>query len=129
MPEFLHGDLTERIIGAAMEVHRTLGAGFVEKIYEKALAVELGLLGIPYQRQLEVPVYYKEENVGDHRLDLLVDGKIVVELKSVSHILETHLAYTRSYMVATGMQIGLLINFGKPKLDIRRVEVGTGGVG
>jgi GxxExxY protein len=126
MTEFLHGELTQAIIGAAMEVHRTLGAGYVEKIYEKALAHELLLQGIPFQRQLEVPVFYKGVNVGDHRLDLLVDGKVVVELKSVTHIVENHVAYTRSYLAATGLRVGLLLNFGTTSLEKKRIEVGVG---
>ncbi|HLO04027.1 MAG TPA: GxxExxY protein [Symbiobacteriaceae bacterium] len=121
MPEFLHGDVTEAVIGAAMEVHRALGAGFVEKIYEKALALELKLQGVRFQRQVKVPVYYKGMEAGVHVLDLLVEGKVVVELKAVAAIVDVHLAFTRSYMTATGLQVGLLLNFGKAKLEVRRV--------
>jgi GxxExxY protein len=120
-----HDDLTEKIIGAAIEVHRLLGPGLLESIYEEALAVELGLRGIPVQRQVEIDVIYKGHVIKGQRVDLLVAKEVVVEAKSVSKLPEVALAQVLSYLKATGLKRGLLLNFGAPRLvdGIKRVSL------
>lgn len=103
--------LAHEVIGAAIEVHRVLGPGYLESVYENALAVELKLRGIPFQPQVPVGVVYKEHPVGDGRIDLLVDGKLVVELKTVDALAPIHQAQVISYLKATGLRLGLLMNF------------------
>ena len=115
--------LTGAIIGAAIEVHRELGPGFLESIYENALAVELRYRGIPFVQQLEVPIYYREAEVGRHRLDLIVFGRIVVELKTVKEIAPIHFVVVRSYLKALNREHGLLLNFASEKLEVRRATV------
>ncbi len=117
----VHGDVTGAIIGAAIEVHRELGPGFIESIYEAALAVELRVRGIPFQRQLSVPVLYRAVEVGMHRLDLYVSDLIVVELKAVERIEDVHFAVVRSYLRALRREHGLILNFAKTALEVRRV--------
>jgi len=116
-----HADLTGAIIGAAMVVHRELGPGFLETAYENALVIELRAKDISFEQQLSVPVLYRGAEVAKHRLDLLVDRKIVVELKALRHLETTHLAIVRSYLRATRQRHGLLLNFGNEDLEIRRV--------
>ena len=115
--------LSGLVIGAALEVHRSLGPGFLESVYEEALCVELGLREIAFQRQVPVAVEYKGHAVGEGRLDLLVAGRLVVELKAVESILPVHQAQVISYLKATGHQLGLLINFTVPvlKTGIKRI--------
>jgi GxxExxY protein len=116
-----HEQLTGVIIGAAIEVHRELGPGFLEVIYEHALQVELRRLRLSFKSQLDVPIFYRGVQVGLHRLDLLVDDLIVIELKSVKAIEDVHFAIVRSYLHAVDRNDGLILNFAKPKLEIRRV--------
>jgi GxxExxY protein len=115
--------LAYAVNGAALEVHRRLGPGFLESVYEEALGVELELRGIPSQRQVPITVMYKGRPVGDSRLDLLIDGKLVVELKAVDSLLPIHHAQVISYLRATGLPLALLINFNglMLKSGIRRV--------
>jgi GxxExxY protein len=108
--------LAQRVIGAALEVHRTLGPGYVESMYEEALCIELTRRDVPFARQPLVEVSYKGNPIGDLRLDLLVDGELVVELKAVEMLLPVHSAQVISYLKATGHQLGLLINFNVPWL-------------
>jgi GxxExxY protein len=115
------GELTGRIIGAAIEVHRELGPGYIESVYEKALRIELGQRGIDYSAQLHVPVVYKGVEIHRHRLDLFVANEVVVELKVVRELSAEHFAVVRSYIRATGHQHGLLLNFAKPTLEVKRV--------
>ncbi|MES2645110.1 MAG: GxxExxY protein [Myxococcota bacterium] len=115
------GELTGLVIGAAIEVHRALGPGFLESVYERALALELEARGIAFVRQVEVPVHYRGVEVGLHRLDLFVAGELVVELKAVRELVPDHFAIVRSYLRAVGQEHGLLLNFGKVKLDVKRV--------
>jgi GxxExxY protein len=114
---------TSAIVAAAVEVHRHLGPGFLESVYENALCVELGLRGVSFQRQLPVAVTYKTHSVGDGRIDLLVAGQIVVELKAVESLDVVHVIQVRSYLKATGRSLGILINFNVPVLlrGVRRV--------
>jgi GxxExxY protein len=114
-------DITGRIIGAAIEVHKELGPGFLESVYESALIVELRHQGIPFVRQMSIPIVYRGVEVGLHRLDLLVDDQIVVELKAIRDLLPEHFAVVRSYLRAAGREHGLLLNFSKPTLEIKRV--------
>lgn len=116
-----HEELTGAIIGAAIAVHRELGPGFVETVYDNALAVELRARGVPHARQLHVPVMYRGVQVGLHRLDLLVDETIVVELKAMKEIADAHFAVVRSYLRASGCTHGLILNFAKPTLEVKRV--------
>lgn len=103
--------LVHLIIDAAMEVHRTLGPGYMESIYEEALAIELKMRGISFERQKQIAVNYKGHNLGEGRLDLLVGNKIIVELKTVETLAPVHKAQLLSYLKTTGHRIGLLINF------------------
>ena len=112
--------ITEQVIAAAIRVHRSLGPGFLESIYEEALAVEFALSGIQFVRQYPVPLFYRDHQIGEHRLDFLVEGKIVVELKAVSRLEDIHFAIGRSYLKATSLQDGLLFNFATTPLAIKR---------
>jgi GxxExxY protein len=117
-------ELTEEVIGAAIEVHRELGSGLLEGIYEDALCIELDLRGIPYKRQVDVNVCYKKQLVRSQRIDLLIRGELVVELKSVTLLPEAATAQVLSYLKATGLKRALLINFGKPRLvdGVKRIS-------
>jgi GxxExxY protein len=103
--------LAHKVIGAAIEVHRELGPGYHESIYEEAMAVELELRGIPFKRQLAMPVLYKGHPVGEGRMDMLVGDDLVVEYKTVESLLPVHLAQVLSYLKAARRRLGLLINF------------------
>ena len=112
-----------RVVRCAVEVHRLLGPGFLESVYERALCVELGLQGVPFQRQVPVTLDYKGHLVGESRVDLLVAGRLVVELKAVDALAPIHGVQIRSYLKATKCVLGLLINFNVPVLlrGVRRV--------
>jgi len=117
--------LTEKIIGAAIEVHRHLGAGLLESIYEEALCIEFDLRGIQYARQVEVDVIYKDHILKGQRLDLLVENEVVVELKAVTHPnMDLIMAQVLSYLYAAKLQRGLIINFNVPRLvdGVKRVS-------
>ena len=121
--EYPEKELTEKIIGAAIEVHKYWGPGLIESVYEKSLARELELQGIEYKRQVDLKLQYKGTEVGDGlRLDLIVEGKVIVELKVVKDFDPIHEAQLLTYMKITGCKVGLLINFNKPTLreGIRR---------
>ena len=118
-----HEELTEKIIGAAIEVHRCLGPGFLESIYEKALIIEIRKRGLKVDSQLEVTIHYEGQEVGCHRLDLLVEQLIVVELKTIRNIEDIHFSIARSYLKALGLKHGLILNFAKTTLEIKRVIV------
>jgi GxxExxY protein len=114
-------ELSNQVIGAAIQVHRELGPGFMEGIYEKALKLEFTEHELRFESQKEIRIEYLGVEVGLHRLDLLVEGTIVLELKAVKELADIHFAQLRSYLKATGLKTGLLLNFGKPTLEIRRV--------
>ena len=120
-----HEELTSKIISAGIEVHRALGPGFLESIYENALVVELRRGGLKVQQQVEVSVRYTGVEVGKHCLDLLVDDTIIVELKAIKAIDDVHYAIAKSYIKATGRQHALLLNFAKVKLEIKRIGLST----
>ena len=113
--------LTERIIGAALRVHRELGPGFLKSIYEEALGVELRLIGLQFERQKPVPVFYRGHAIGEHRLDLLIESQLIVELKAVGSLENIHFAIVRSYLKALGLTDALLINFAATRLVVKRV--------
>jgi len=120
-----HEELTGLIIGAAIKVHRTLGPGFLESIYENALAIELRQQDIPFSRQLSVPVLYRGAEVGLHRLDMFVDNLIVVELKTSKRLADIDFIVVRSYLRAVNREHGLLLNFATPTLEAKRVLAGS----
>ena len=122
-PEAGIDQLAHQVIGAAIEVHKALGPGFLESVYEEALCIELGLRQLPFERQKIMTVAYKGYAVGEGRLDLLVDERLVIELKAVETILPIHTAQVLSYLKATGNHIGLLINFNVPvlKQGVKRI--------
>ena len=115
------------VIGAAIEVHRHLGPGFLESVYEEALSVELGLRGIRFERQKPLSVHYKGRSVGDSRVDLWVDDRLIVELKALDRILPIHHAQLISYLKAGALPLGLIINFNEKLLKngIRRIVMST----
>jgi len=116
-----HEDLTDKIIGCAIEVHKKLGPGFLESIYENAFIIELQRKGLPFERQKEVAIQYDGVEVGKHRLDLTVADTIVVELKAIRNIEDIHFVIVRSYLKALGKEHGLLINFSRKVLEVKRV--------
>ena len=120
-------DLANAVIGAAIEVHRILGPGYLESVYEEALAVELGLRGLSFERQRPMGVEYKGHTVGQGRLDLLVGGKLIVELKAVDALAPIHTAQVMSYLKTLRFPLGLLINFNVPLLKhgIKRVVLSS----
>jgi GxxExxY protein len=116
-----HETLTKKIIGCAIEVHKRLGPGFLESIYENAFIIELQKQNLKVERQREVVIKYDSVEVGRHRLDIIVNDTIVVELKAVKNIEDVHFAIVKSYLKALGKEHGLLINFSKPVLEVKRV--------
>lgn len=118
----LHKEITEKIIGCAMQVHRTLGNGFQEVIYQRALAIEMQLAGLRFEREKEMDIIYRDEKIGIRRVDFFVDGYIMVELKALTKLEEVHLAQAMNYCEAYNMEIGLLINFGAKSLEFKRVH-------
>lgn len=113
--------LSGQIIEASIDVHRDLGPGFLESIYHRAMEIALRHRGILYESEKEVPIAFEGEDVGCHRLDLLVGGEIVVELKAVKAFEDIHFAQLTSYLKATRLHVGLLINFNSPTLAVKRV--------
>lgn len=113
--------ITERIIGCSFAVANALGHGFLEKVYQNALAYELQCCGLTVEIQKTLPVYYRGVIVGDYVADLLVEGLVLVELKAIKEFDDVHLAQCLNYLKATGLQLCLLINFGTPKIRIRRI--------
>ncbi len=114
-------ELSKKIIGAAIEVHRQLGPGFLEYIYEEALKIEFSEHNLNYDSQKEIKIKYLGAEIGMHRLDLLVENRIIVELKTVKELADIHFAQLRSYLKATGLKTGLLFNFSRPTLEIKRI--------
>ena len=116
------GDLTSRIIESAIEVHRTLGPGFLEALYEEALCIELKQRRISFERQKTIQIMYRGISIGEHRLDLFVAGKVVVELKAIQALDPIHFSIVRSYLKALDVQVGILLNFATMPLTIKRVR-------
>ncbi len=113
--------LTENIIAASIAVHKTLGPGFLESVYENALSLEFEIRDIPYKRQWEISIFYNGNEVGKHRLDMFVFNKFVVELKAIKEVTNEHFAIVRSYLKAVKQRHGMILNFAKPILEIKRV--------
>jgi len=113
--------LTHKIIGCAMQVHRTLGNGFQEVIYQRCLAIELAHQGVVYEREKEMPIFYRDEKVGTRRVDFLIDNKVMVELKAIEKLEDVHKAQAINYCEAYGIGDGLLLNFGSKSLEYKRV--------
>jgi GxxExxY protein len=117
----LHSDITEKIIKAFYKVNNTLGFGFLEKVYENAMVVELRKLGCEVLQQKNIKVYYETEVVGDYYADLLVDDSVIVELKAADNLCEEHEAQLINYLKATQIEVGLLMNFGKKAEFVRKI--------
>lgn len=113
--------LTKIIIGAAYEVHNILGAGFLEKVYRNALAKEITLQGLQANMEVKIPVYYKEALVGDYYADIVVEDKVIVELKALNDLSGQHEAQLLNYLKATGYKVGLLLNFGSRRVQVKRM--------
>lgn len=118
-PPYLHSELTERIIKAFYRVYNTLGYGFLEKVYENSLMIVLGKMGLQARQQQEIKVYFEGQLVGTYSADVMVEDKVVVELKSAEALCDTHEAQLLNYLRATRIEVGLLLNFG-PKPELRR---------
>jgi GxxExxY protein len=118
--KLLYADLTREIIGAAMEVHRILGPGFLEAVYEEALAQEFDLRGIHYERQKTFDVPYKVKTAGIYRADFVVEGKVVVDTKAIKHITEIEEALILNYLKVTKLHVGLVLNFATLRLEYKR---------
>jgi GxxExxY protein len=118
---YKYSDITEKIIGCAIEVHKLLGNGFQEVIYQRALSIEFELQGLSFEREKEMPVFYKEQQIGIRRVDFLVENVISVELKAITQLENVQLAQAINYLEAYDLEIGLLINFGTKSLEFKRI--------
>jgi GxxExxY protein len=121
MADILFKELSYAVVGAAMEVHRVLGAGFLEAVYEAALGHEFGLRAIPFECQKRLPVTYKGRLVGEYVADFVIDGKIILELKAISRLGPAHEAQAHHYLAATGLRLAILLNFGGTSLQQKRI--------
>jgi GxxExxY protein len=123
MTEFKHKEITEKIIGASFEVHKFLGNGFQEVIYQRALAYEMRLADLSFEREIEQQIFYKDlpEPIGTRRADFVVEGKVLVELKAKIELEDVHLAQALNYLKVYKLQVGLLINFGSKSLTFKRL--------
>ena len=119
--KYPESELTGKIIGCAMEVHRILGNGFQEVIYQRALEIEMASQGLEFSREHEMDILYKGEHIGTRRVDFFVEEKVMVEIKAVIQLEDVHLAQAINYLEAYGLDIGLLINFGAKSLQFKRV--------
>ena len=119
---YKHSELTSKVIGCAMRVHSALGNGFQEVIYQRALQIEMSLANIPFSREFEMPIYYKNQHIGTRRVDFLVEGILSVELKAVSKVEDVHFAHAINYLEAYNLETGLLINFGERSLNFKRLN-------
>ena len=121
MKKTIDDDLTYKIIGCAMKVHNILGNGFQEVIYQRCLAIEMEKQGLDFVREQEIPIFYEGIKVGTRRVDFLVKGKVMVELKALIKLEDVHLAQGLNYLTAYNLDIGLLINFGAKSLEVKRL--------
>ena len=119
--QYKYSELTGKIIGCAMEVHKILGSGFQEVIYQRALAIEMTLQGVDFKREFDMQIFYKGEQIGTRRVDFLVEGIVSVEIKAIAALDDTHLTHALNYLEAYNLEIGLLINFGSKSLQYRRL--------
>ena len=118
-------ELTQKIIGCAMKIHSTLGNGFQEVIYQRALAIEMADDNLEFSREYEMEIFYKDQQIGTRRVDFFVEGKIMVEIKALVNIEDVHLAQAMNYLEAYNLEIGLLVNFGAKSLQFKRVHNNT----
>jgi GxxExxY protein len=118
---YKHSEITAKIIGCAMEVHKRLGNGFQEVIYQRALAIEMLLAGMQIQREFEMPIFYREKQIGTRRVDFLIEDIVCIELKAIIKLEDVHFAQAINYLEAYNLQIGLLINFGEKSLNFKRL--------
>ena len=121
--EYKYSDITKKIIGCAMKVHSSLGNGFQEVIYQRALAIEMNKNGLSFEREMEMDIYYDNEHIGTRRVDFFVEGKVMVELKALVNLEKVHLAQALNYLEAYKIDVGLLINFGAPSLQFKRLTI------
>ena len=119
--QYKYSELTSKVIGAAMEVHKILGNGFQEVIYQRALGKELTIQGMNFSREFEMPIFYKQERIGTRRVDFLIENVVSVEIKAVIHLEDVHLAQAINYLEAYNIEIGMLINFGAKSLQFKRL--------
>jgi GxxExxY protein len=119
--DYKHSDITGKIIGCAMKVHRTLGNGFQEAIYQRCLAIEMQKQGLVFERELEMTIFYENIEVGKRRVDFLIESVVMVELKALSKLEDAHLAQILNYLEAYKLETGLLLNFGGKSLEFKRV--------
>lgn len=120
-PQYAHSELTGKIIGCAMEVHKALGNGFQEVIYQRALEIEMAQQGLSFSREHEMDIFYKGIKIGNRRVDFFVEEKVMVEIKAVIQLEDVHLAQAINYLEAYGLKVGLLLNFGSRSLQFKRV--------
>jgi len=120
--EYKYSELTSKIIKCAMTVHSALGNGFQEVIYQRALEIEMREADLTFKREFEMPIYYKEQQIGTRRVDFLVEGVISVELKAITKLEDVHFAQAINYLEAYNLEIGLLINFGETSLKFSRLN-------
>lgn len=118
---YKYSELTGKVIGCAFEVHKILGNGFQEVIYQRALAIELEEFGIAYAREFDMPIYFKGRHIGSRRVDFLVENTLSIELKAIATLTDDHLAQAINYLEAYNLEIGMLINFGSPSLQFKRL--------
>jgi len=119
--QYKYSELTSKIIGCAMTVHQTLGNGFQEVIYQRAMEIEMRLAGLHFSREHEMPIYYREKQIGTRRVDFLVEEVISVELKATTKLEDVYFAQAINYLEAYNLEIGLLINFGETSLNFKRL--------
>lgn len=119
--QYKYSEITGKILGCAFEVHKILGNGFQEVIYQRALEKEMGLNGLSFAREFEMPIFYKEDQVGTRRVDFLVEDVISVELKAIVKIEDVHMAQAINYLEAYNLEVGLLLNFGAKSLEYKRL--------
>lgn len=116
-----HEDVTKRIIGCAMRVHSTLGNGFQELIYQRALKIEMEIEGLQFERERNMLIYYRGQEIGKRRVDFFVEGCVMVEIKAVTQLEDVHYAQARNYLEAYNLEVGLLLNFGAKSLEFKRL--------
>jgi len=121
MADYKYKEITEKIIGSSMKVHSTLGNGFQEVIYQRALEIEMLDVGLHFSREFNMPIYYKGRQIGERRVDFFVEEKIMVEIKAIIELENVQLAQAKNYLEAYNMQVGLLLNFGSISLQVKRL--------
>jgi GxxExxY protein len=119
--DYKYSDISEKIIGCAMKVHRQMRNGFQELIYQRCLIIEFRKIALPFLNEVELPIFYDNVEVGKRRVDFLVENKVIFEIKAVSELTDTHLAQALNYLETLNLEIGLLINFGSKSLEVKRI--------